>query len=344
MKLVASIGFALLGCFVLMGDYHSKAFAEGYYKGKTLRIIVGSSPGGGFDAYARLIGRHIGKYLPGHPTLVVQNMTGAGNLIAANYTYLKAKPDGLTMGHWVGGLVLHQALGKKGIKFDARKFEWVGVPKPSYIACVVSKKSGVTSFKDWQDRKKPLKLGGMGPGSSISDVPRLLKELIGLPIHLIEGYGGAAPIRLAIDRGEVDGGCWGPDVIIRMVRRELESGEYNFVVQTGDGRHSKLPDVPNAMEYVKTDEAKTIMSVGIDNRQRIMRGFMLPPKTPKKLVDGLRSAFLKVFTDTELLAQARKAKMVIAPIPGERVQQSVNEFFSLDPVLAKKLKAILIPG
>ncbi len=319
------------------------ASAEDFYKGKTVRIIVGSAPGGGFDTYARLVARHIPKHLPGAPNTLVTSMTGAGNLIAANYMYNKAKPDGLTIGHWVGTLVLQQVLGNQRVQFDARKFEWITVPKPSYTACVVARDSGVTSMDQWLAASKPLKLGGMGPGSSISDIPRLVGSITGVPIHLIEGYGGAARIRLAIEKREVFGGCWSPDVILSYWPKQVPAGELNFVVQVGVGRHPRLPDVPNLLEYAKNDAERQLAGVVGRNAHEILRAFSLPPGTPKDRVELLRKAFADTFKDPELLAEAKKAKLIINPVPGPRLVEAVNEFFHLDAELMARLRQILVP-
>ena len=147
------------------------------YKGKTLRIIVGTAAGGGFDTYSRVIARHIGKHLPGNPSIVVQNMPGAGHLIAANHLYRVAKPDGYTMGNFIGGLLLRQVLGQPGIEFDALKFEYVGVPLKDTWICALTKASGITSMEKWASAKTPVKLGGTGPGANTDDIPAILKSL-----------------------------------------------------------------------------------------------------------------------------------------------------------------------
>ena len=182
--------------------------ADDFFKGKTIRFVVGFSPGGGFDTYTRLIARHFGKNVPGNPRTVVQNRTGAGSMIAANYIYAKAKPDGLTIGNWIGPLVLQHVLGKKGIKFDGRKFNWLGAPSTDDNTCALTKASGINNVKDWLNSKRPIKIGATGPGSTTDDVPKLIQASTDLPIQIIEGYGGTAIIRLAAEKGEIDGGCW----------------------------------------------------------------------------------------------------------------------------------------
>ena len=181
---------------------------QDFYKGKTIRIIVGFAAGGGFDVYARTIARHMPKHLPGNPSMIVDNMTGAGSRLAANYLYKASAPDGLTIGNFIGSLLLQQILGDQGIEFDGRKFEWLGAPVMDDTACALTKASGVTTIDQWFAAKTPIKLGGEAPGANDSDVPRMLKATLGLPIQLIEGYKGTSNIRLAAEAGEVDGGCW----------------------------------------------------------------------------------------------------------------------------------------
>ena len=178
-----------------------------FYQGKTVRIIVGAAAGGGYDTYSRTIARHIGKHILGNPTFVVENMPGAGFLISANHIYKVAKPDGLTIGHFIGGLFLQQLLGKAGIEFDAAKFEYVGVPTQDNYVLGISKKSGITSIDQWLSSKTVVKLGGVGVGSATDDIPKVLKETIGLPLQVVSGYSGTATVRLAYNSGEVQGVC-----------------------------------------------------------------------------------------------------------------------------------------
>lgn len=149
---------------------------EAFFQGKTIRIIVGFSAGGGFDVYSRTTARHMGKHIAGSPSVLVENMPGAGSMIAANYLYNQAKPDGLTIGNWIGGLILQQALGAKGIAFDAAKFEWIGAPVRINNACLLARKSGITSLQQWMESKTLVKIGAEAAGSTTSDIPRLLMK------------------------------------------------------------------------------------------------------------------------------------------------------------------------
>jgi len=176
-----------------------------FFKNKTVRMIVGFGAGGGFDIYSRAIARHMGKHIPGNPSVVVENMTGAGSLLAANHLYKVAKPDGLTIGNIHGNQILNQVLGSPGVEFDARRFEWIGVPVKDNGACALTKASGITSLERWRASKTPVKLGGGGPGDTTTTNAKILKEALNLPIQLVMGYKGTSDMRLAAESGELAG-------------------------------------------------------------------------------------------------------------------------------------------
>jgi putative tricarboxylic transport membrane protein len=200
-KLIAIVPVKLILAFLI--GLPTVQAQDSFYKGKSIRIIVGAAAGGGYDTYSRTIARHMGKHIPGNPAIVVDNMPGAGFLISANYMYKIAKPDGLTIGHFIGGLFLQQLLGKPGIEFDGLKFGFIGVPTQDNYVLGISKKTGITSMDQWLSSKTPIKLGGVGAGSATDDIPKVLKETIGLPAQIVSGYTGTATVRLAYDSGEV---------------------------------------------------------------------------------------------------------------------------------------------
>jgi tripartite-type tricarboxylate transporter receptor subunit TctC len=314
---------------------------ESYYKGKTVRIIVGASAGGGYDTYSRTIARHIGKHIPGNPTFVVDNMPGAGFLISANYMYKIAKPDGLTIGHFIGGLFLQQLLEKPGIEFDARRFEYIGVPTQDNYALGISKAIGITSMDQWLSSKTVVKLGGVGVGSATDDIPKVLAATIGLPMQLVTGFKGTADVRLAFNSGEVQGVCNSLESFRATWRNELDSGNLVIVLQTVAKRHPEFPNVPLAIEYAKTDEAKRLINALVHSVGPTARPYVLPPKTPKEQVVTLRNAFMETMKDPEFLAEAAKAKLDINPLDGAELERDVREVFNLDKVLVPKAKEIL---
>jgi len=341
MKQRAGLAIAIVLGFVLLAVAPAKSASDDFYRGKTIRIVVGFAAGGGFDAYSRVIGRHMGKFIPGNPTFVVDNMTGAGSLIAANHVYKVAKPDGLTIGHFIGGLILQQVMGGSGIEFDARKFEMIGVPVKENVVCALRKESGITSVESWFAAKAPVKLGGTAPGSTTDDVAKILREAIGLPIQLVSGYKGTADIRLAADSGELAGGCWAWESIKVTWRQELEARNVVVVLQTIPKPHPELPTIPLAISFAKTDEAKKLVEAGIHDTQVFTRPYVLPPGTPKERVQVLRSAFLDTLKDREFLAEAEKTKLDVGAVSGEEVEKIIAGLFKLEPALVAKLKAIL---
>lgn len=316
---------------------------QDFYKGKTIRIIVGFAAGGGFDVYARTIARHMPKHLPGNPSMIVDNMTGAGSRLAANYLYKASAPDGLTIGNFIGSLLLQQILGDQGIEFDGRKFEWLGAPVMDDTACALTKASGVTTIDQWFAAKTPIKLGGEAPGANDSDVPRMLKATLGLPIQLIEGYKGTSNIRLAAEAGEVDGGCWTWASIRSTWKKGLDSGLVNVVLQVNAKKASDIPNVPNAIDYAKTAEAKQLIDAGIHANSAILRAYALPPGTPKDRLNVLRDAFMATMKDKDFAAEITKANLELNPLSGVEVESITRKLYQVDSSLAAKLKEILVP-
>jgi len=312
---------------------------EPYYKGKTVRIVVATSAGGGFDTYTRAIARHLAKHILGHPNVIVENMPGAGHRIGANYVYKVAKPDGLTLGHFQGGLFLQQVLGEKGIEFDALKYEFIGAPVKDNRACAFTKASGITSMEKWMASKTPVKLGGIGGGAP-DEIARMLKATVGLPIQLVAGYKGTAQIRLAAEGGEIAGGCWTWDSIRATWTKAIQSGEAVVVLQILPKPHPELPNVPLAINYAKTEEARELIKVGTQDPSEYYRPYVLPPGTPKDRVQILRQAFQDTMKDAEFVADAKKSRLDIEPVTAEELQRSIAGLFKLNPSLLAKLKEI----
>lgn len=320
----------------------SASAQESFYKGKTIRIIVGASAGGGYDTYSRTIARHMGKYIPGSPTIVVENMPGAGFLIATNYIYKVAKPDGLTIGHFIGGLFLQQFLSlRPGIEFDSKKFEYVGVPAQDNYMLGLSKATGITSMDQWLASKTPVKLGGVGPGSATDDIPKVLMATIGLPVQLVTGYKGTADIRLAFHSGEVQGVCNAWESFRATWRKELDSGQVFILAQNIGKPHPELPNVPLVINFAKTEEARKIIRAIVHSIGPTARPYVLPPGTPKDRVEILRKAFMDTMKDPEFLAEAKKARLDINPLDGAELEANVREVFNLEPNLIPRVREIL---
>ena len=314
---------------------------DAFYQGKTVRIIVGASAGGGYDTYSRTIARHMGKHILGNPTFVVDNMPGAGMLIAANHVYKVAKPDGLTIGHFIGGLFLQQFLGKTGVEFEAAKFEYIGVPTQDNYVLGIAKNTGISNIEQWMASKTIVKFGGVGAGSATDDIPKVLVAALGLPIQLVSGFKGTADVRLAFNSGEVQGVCNAWESFRATWPNEVKSGDVTIVLQNTAKSHPELAKVPLAINYAKTDEAKKLIRALVHSVGPAARPYVLPPGTPKDRVSLLRNAFMSVMQDPEFLADANKAKLDISPLDGNDLEQNVKEMFNLDPALVPRAKEIL---
>lgn len=313
-----------------------------FFTGRVIRIIVGSSAGGGFDVYARTIARHMGKHIPGNPSFIVENMPGAGHRIAANYVYKVAKPDGLTLGHFFGGLLVGQVLDYPGIEFDARKFEYLGVPVKDKPVCAITRASGITNIERWMASKTPVKLGATGTDDlMLYGIPKILNAVLGLPVQVVAGYKGTAEIRLAAESGEVAGACWGWDSIRATWRKGLEAGEVVAVLQAVGQPNADLPQVPLAIHLAKTEEARQMIQTGIHDVNDTTRPYVLPPGTPKDRVQILSKAFMETLKDPQFLDDAAKSKLLVEPLSGEEVERTVAGFFKLKPETLAKLKRVL---
>ena len=326
----AAIGFA------------STAQAQEFLKDKTLTFIVGYSPGGTYDQYTRLIARHINKHVSGNPTRVVENMPGAGGIIAANHLYNRVKPDGLTIAAWASPLILQHVMGNEATKFDGRKVGWVGIPGPYDTACHFNNESGIRTVDDWFGFKRPVKIASIGPGTSLSDVPKLLKAALGLPLDMVEGYKGGAEARLAVESGEVDGLCASWQATKVSWRSQMQSGKIHVVLQATLKSHPDLKKVPLAINYAKTDEARTLLRVA-DNVHVYQFPYSVPPGTPPERLQVLQQGFIKTLRDPELIAEAKKADLEVEPIDGPTTAKTFAGLYELSPSLIAKLKDILIP-
>jgi tripartite-type tricarboxylate transporter receptor subunit TctC len=341
MRRIFSSWIALIGLMFLTAIPEQPAQAQEFYKDKTIRFIVGYSAGGSFDLYTRVIARHFSKHIPG-PTTLVENMTGASGIIAANHLYNIAKPDGLTIGAWAAPLVLQQIMGNEAVKFDARKFGYLGVPSPYDTVCTFNDKSGIATIDDWFKAKRPMKISSIGPGTSTSDIPRLLKAALNLPLDVLEGYKGGADARLAVESGEVDGYCGSWQTVETVWRSAYESGKIHAVLQASLQSHPRYKKVPLAINYAKTDLAKQLVTVA-DSAHGAQFPYTVPPGMAKDRLDLLQKAFVDTLKDPEFLAEAKKSKLDIEVIDGPTIAKKFGALFELKPDTVAKLKEVLLP-
>jgi tripartite-type tricarboxylate transporter receptor subunit TctC len=315
---------------------------EPFYQGKTIRMIVGLSAGGGYDTYTRAIARHLSKHIPGKPAVVVENMVGAGSLIAANHIYKVAKPDGLTIGHFIGGLFLQQLIGKPGIEFDGRKFEYLGAPAQDNQMVAIAKRTGIDSVEQWIASKKLVKFGGVGAGSATDDITKVVKETLQLPIQLVSGYKGTAEVRLAFNSGEIDGLSNSWESFKSTWPKELQAGDVKMILQAVAKPHPELRSVRMVMDYAKTDFDRKVIKTGVHDYNPTARPYVFPPGTPKERVQILRKAFTDTMKDPEFIADAQKAKLDLSPLSGDEFEKIVVSFYRTEPEVVARLKDILL--
>jgi len=315
---------------------------EEFYKGKTIQFVVGGSAGGGYDTYTRLIARHFAQYVPGNPSMVVQNMPGAAMLIAANYIYNSAPRDGTVIGHWSGPLILQHMMGNPAVQFEGRKFGWLGMPTSDSLVCILSDRSGIKTADQWGKAKTRVKLGAIGPGTSGTDDTKLLAAATDFPMQLIEGYKGTADIRIAAETGEVDGTCaFGWQSAKVTWANALRARQVHVVLQTTLEPHPELKGVPLAVDYAKTEEGKKFLRIAGDlyGKQRL---YSLPPQVPEERLRVLQKAFINTLKDSQFLAEAEKAKLEIEPVDGPGIEKMVNGLYEIEPAIVNRVKQLLV--
>jgi tripartite-type tricarboxylate transporter receptor subunit TctC len=309
------------------------------YRGKTVHLYIGFSPGGAYDLYARTIARHIGRHIPGNPTVVAQNMAGAGSLRLANYMYSVAPKDGTAFATMGRGAAFGPLLGQPGGSFDAQKFTWLGSANDEVSICASWHTSGIRSFEDLLS--KELIIGATGPSDETATVPKAINGVLGTKMRVVTGYPGSPEMNLAMERGEITGRCglsWSSAKA--NLQQWLDDKKINLLVQVSLGRHAELPDVPLIMDLAKTDEQKRLLTI-FAARQVMGRPYFAPPDLPKERADMLRAAFMAVLKDPEFLADAARAKLEIVPVSGERVEQIVREIHGLPAAMIEKAKALV---
>ena len=317
-----------------------------FYQGKTITMVVASTTGGGYDLWARLTARHIVKYIPGHPSIVVQNMPGAGNIIGANYVYGVAKPDGLTLGAVNPALYFDQLVGRPEVKFDWTKFNWIGSPEKNDIVHYIRADAPFKTIDDLRNAKEPAKCGSTGTGSTGHYIPRLLEETLGIKTQIVSGYPGAPDIELAIERGEVY--CWSPLLATYFgrepYRRWHKSGYVRVMLQTGAKRDPRLKDTATLIELMqqyKTAEAGRRLAKVILTAATLGRPIGATPGTPADRVKILRDAYARAIADPDLLGEAAKQGWEVDPTKGEELQSLSKEVMTQPREIIERMKWVL---
>jgi tripartite-type tricarboxylate transporter receptor subunit TctC len=337
---------------VLSLCFASAAFAqsavEDFYKGKQFNLIVGYGPGGGYDITARLVGRYLGKYIPGHPNVVVQNMPGAGSMRAANYLYVNAPKDGTTIALIARDMPLIGLLGvNSSVQFDVHKVTWIGSSSSfanDAYALVVGPKSPVKSIA--QARKPdspPLVLGGTGEGGTDADVPKILRDAIGIRIKQVLGYTDTPSVVLALERGEIDGRTFDYSYVkkARPLWLKPDSGYHVLVQFARVTRHPDLPEVPTARELALNDKARALIEFAEAPLLTMARPFAAPPGVPEDRVKALRDAFAAAHRDPAFLAEAEKLGVDISPVSAASMMAELDKMAKASPEVFDYMKKLL---
>lgn len=312
--------------------------ASEFYEGKQIVMIVSADAGTSYDLYPRLAARHIAKYIPGNPKIVVKNMPGASGIVAANWLYNVAKRDGLTLGAIHRTLPLTQALGVRQAKFDPAKFIWIGTPVQETASCFVRADGPYKKVADIVASSKPVKMAATQPRSDIFIVPFMLNDVTGTNLKVTSGYRSIMATALAVEKGEVDGVCGWGYASLRAIKSDwFERDFIRILLQIGRAKHPDLQDVPLASELAKPGK-KSILEV-YNTQLSVGRPWVAPPGVPEDRVKILRQAFVNVMKDPGFLADAKKAKAQINPLPGDELQVLVEEMVNISaedkPILKK---------
>jgi tripartite-type tricarboxylate transporter receptor subunit TctC len=343
-------GFGVLGFVIveLLNPLNLEpALAQApFYQGKSIRIIVGSTTGGGYDLWARLLARYYGKHIPGNPEIVVQNMPGAGSVVAANHVYNLAKPDGLTLGAILPAIYFDQLVKRSEVQFDWPKFSWIGSPEQNDALHYMRADTPYKTIEDIRNAKEPPRCGSSGTGTTGHYIPRLLEETLGIKHRIVGGYQGGSEIDLAVERGEVQ--CWSP-LIATFFGREpyitwYKKGFVRVLVQMGRNRDPRLENVPTIyelMEQHKTPEAGKRLAKVVLTAATLGRPIVGPPGVSPERLKVLRQAYVNTLKDPELIAEVNKRRWELAPLSGEELEEIAKDVIVQPPQVIERMKWVL---
>ena len=311
-----------------------------FYRGKTVTLFVGSSTGGIYDVYARLLARHLGRHIEGNPRIVPSNMDGAGSLRLTNYLYNVARRDGTVIGTINRGAPFEPLLGEAGAaKFEAAKFTWIGSISDEVSVCVAWRRAGIDNFT--QLFAKELTVGGTGGSADTNQFPKVINGVLGTRIKIVSGYPGGNDVDLAMERGEVDGRCGWSWSSLKSARKQwLDSGSVKVLVQLALHKHPDLAGVPLITDFAKSDEERAMLKL-IFARGALGCPFLAPPGIPPERAAILRRAFDETMRDPAFLAEAMKAGLEVAPIGGAALQDLVAEIYRTPNDVVAKTRAIV---
>jgi tripartite-type tricarboxylate transporter receptor subunit TctC len=338
-RVLATVAFLATTWLAMLGAAKPGLAAdsvETFYKGKTMQLLIGFGPGGGYDLYGRAVARHLGRFIPGSPSIVPQNMAGAGSVRAASSLYNAAPKDGTVIGTFSRGIIVDTLLGANKGQFEAQNFGWLGSVTNEVSVCGFSRSSGIRTFDDMLS--KDTTVGSSGQADDLGVYANVLRSVFNAKLKLISGYPGTADILLAVERGELGGLCgWSWSSLKSRSKKLYDSGEIAVPVQLGLTPHEDLPNVPLITKLTK-DPAKVAVLELIFSRQTLARPFAAPPGIPPERLAALRTAFDATMKDKEFLAEAQKLDLEVRPVSGTEIDALVANL-SKTPADIRKLAA-----
>jgi len=340
-KAVAAVVFLNL----IAGSPHTLQAQATFYQGKTITVVVGTVPGGLYDLWGRLFGRLMGKHIPGNPTMVVQNIPGGGSMVAANYLYGIAKPDGLTIGMFQTHMYLQQMVKRPEVKFDVRKFNWLGSQEKGQMMLYIRGDAPYRSIDDIIKAKEPPKCGGTGLSDQTTLLTRLLEETIGARFTRVLGYKGGSDVDLAMERGEVV--CRATRITVHFSREPFltwdKKGFDRHLLQAGKKRDSRLPDTPTIFELMdkyKTPEIGRRLAHVLLAGDELGRPMVAPPGVPPERVKILREAYNKALKDPDLMAEVARSRLDMEPITGQEIEALYKDLMDQPAAVVELVKKL----
>jgi tripartite-type tricarboxylate transporter receptor subunit TctC len=331
---------AAAACALLTAPAAADEIAD-FYKGKSVNIVVGHEPATGFDIYARVLARHLSRHIPGHPSIIVQNMTGASGITAANWLYNVAPKDGTVMATFVHSVPFEPLMGNKSARFDPAKFAWIGNMEESVAVCGISKAAGIGKFEEMLNKETIW--GATGATGPLVKSAAAVKNLLHAKMKIVSGYKGSASVKVAITRNEVHGICGLPMSTIMSQWSDIYStGEFKPVIQLSGRKSPDLKGIPHVDDYAKSDEDRQVYGL-IFGTQALGRIYLSPPGTPEARKQALRSALMASMKDPQFIEDAKKTRIDIMPMTGDEVEQFIARLSTASPTTIERVNQAVKP-
>ncbi len=331
-------GMAAAAALALSAGATAAQSVESFYDGKTVELYIGYSAGGGYDTYARLVAKHMGKHIPGNPTLVPINMPGAGSLKLTNWMAEAAPQDGTVFGIIARAAPFDPLFGNEAAAFDARAMTYIGSANNEVSVCVAHARTGIETVEQLRDRE--LIVGGNGETADTGQFPKIINATLGTNMRVINGYPGGAELLIAMEQGEVDGRCgWSWSSVKSTKWDWIQNGEINVLLQMSTAKHPELPDVPLVTDLADGDDLRLLRLAFA--RQALGRPFVGPPGIPEDRATALQEAFMATMADPEFLAEAGRLDLEVTPVSGPEVRQLVLDAYDAPPAVLERINKIL---